>query len=42
MPDYLVRDRDRLYGEALTRRIRAMGIRNKTDSATIAVAERLC
>src|SRR3954468_13096931 len=26
VPDYLVRDRDRVYGEAFTRRIRAMGI----------------
>ena len=29
MPDYLVRDRDRVYGEAFTRRIRAMGIRDR-------------
>ena len=27
--DYLVRDRDRVYGEAFTRRIRAMGIRDR-------------
>jgi hypothetical protein len=31
-PQYLIRDRDRVYGEAFTRRIRAMGIR-QTDSA---------
>ena len=29
VPDYLVRDRDRVYGEAYTRRIRAMGIRDR-------------
>jgi transposase InsO family protein len=28
-PRYLVRDRDRVYGEAFTRRIRAMGIRDR-------------
>src|SRR3954454_1715892 len=28
-PQYLVRDRDRAYGEAFTRRIRAMGIRDR-------------
>ena len=29
VPDYLVRDRDRVYGEAFTRRIRVMGIRDR-------------
>jgi hypothetical protein len=28
-PQYLVRDRDRVYGEAFTRRVRAMGIRDR-------------
>jgi hypothetical protein len=28
-PRYLVRDRDRIYGTAVTRRVRAMGIRDK-------------
>jgi transposase InsO family protein len=28
-PQYLLRDRDRVYGEVFTRRIRAMGIRDK-------------
>ena len=28
-PHYLIRDRDRVYGEAFTRRIRAMAIRDK-------------
>lgn len=28
-PRYLVRDRDRSYGEAFTRRVRAMGIRDR-------------
>ena len=29
VPDYLVRDRDRVYGEAFARRLRAMGIRDR-------------
>src|SRR3954453_5008685 len=29
VPTYLVRDRDRVYGEAFTRRVRAMGIRDE-------------
>jgi len=29
VPDYLIRDHDRVYGEAFTRRIRAMGIRDR-------------
>jgi hypothetical protein len=28
-PRYLIRDRDRIYGAVVTRRLRAMGIRNK-------------
>jgi len=28
-PHYLIRDRDRVYGEAFTRRIQAMGIRDR-------------
>jgi transposase InsO family protein len=28
-PDYLIRDRDRIYGSVVTRRLRAMGIRDK-------------
>src|SRR5258708_38429967 len=28
-PDYVVRDRDRAYGQALIRRLRAMGIRDR-------------
>ena len=28
-PNYLIRDRDRVYGEAFTRRIRAMSIRDR-------------
>jgi hypothetical protein len=30
-PDYLIRDRDRIYGRVVTRRLRAMGIRDKPD-----------
>ena len=29
VPDYLVRDRDRVYGKAFTRRLRAIGIRDR-------------
>jgi hypothetical protein len=29
VPRYLIRDRDQVYGEAFTRRIRAMGIRDR-------------
>src|SRR4051794_1564996 len=28
-PQYLIRDRDRVYGEVFTRRLRAMGIRDR-------------
>jgi hypothetical protein len=28
-PRYIVRDRDRIYGEIFTRRMRAMGIRDR-------------
>src|SRR6202163_3592457 len=28
-PDYMIRDRDRIYGAVVTRRLRAMGIRDK-------------
>src|SRR3954451_11532769 len=28
-PQYLIRDRDRVYGKAFTRRLRAMGIRDR-------------
>ena len=31
-PQYLIRDRDRVYGEAFTRRIRAMGIRDRATA----------
>ena len=38
-PRYLVRDRDRVYGAAVTHRLRAMGIRDKPIAP--AMAERL-
>src|SRR3954466_542717 len=44
-PQYLVLDRDRVYGGAVTRRFRAMGHSRQTDSATVTMqnghAERL-
>ena len=39
-PHYLIRDRDRAYGAAVTRRLRAMGIRDK-PIAPAALAERV-
>jgi transposase InsO family protein len=32
-PKYLIRDRDRIYGSVVTRRLRAMGIRDKPTAA---------
>ena len=32
-PRYLIRDRDAIYGAAVTRRLRAMGIRDKPIAA---------
>jgi hypothetical protein len=29
VPGYMIRDRDRIYGTIVTRRLRAMGIRDK-------------
>ena len=44
-PQYLIRDRDRIYGTAVTRRLRAMGIRDKPTAPASpwqnAYAERL-
>ena len=34
-PHYLIRDRDRMYGSVVTRRVRAMGIRDNRQSATV-------
>jgi hypothetical protein len=39
-PHYLIRDRDRIYGSVVTRRLRAMGIRDKT-AKPFAMSERL-
>jgi hypothetical protein len=41
-PKYLIRDRDRAYGAVVSRRLRAMGIRNKADCTGLTLAERLC
>jgi hypothetical protein len=40
-PRYLIRDRDRVYGAAVTHRLRAMGIRDKAHCPRLALAERL-
>ena len=39
-PRYMIRDRDCIYGAVVTRRLRAMGIRDK--SADLTLAEWLC
>ena len=41
-PQYLIRDRDRVYGTMVTRRLRAMGIRDKPTGTGLALAEWLC
>jgi hypothetical protein len=41
-PRYLVRDRDRIYGAVVTRRLRAMGIRDKPTALASPLAEWLC
>ena len=38
----MIRDRDRIYGTVVTRRLRAMGIRDKPDRTSLALAEWLC
>jgi hypothetical protein len=40
-PRYMIRDRDRIYGAAVTRRLRAMGIRDR-PIAPASPSERLC
>jgi len=41
-PRYLIRDRDTSYGAAVTRRLRAMGIRDRPITPRFTVAERAC
>jgi len=41
-PQHLIRDQDRLYGAIITRRLRAMGIRDRPTATSLALAERLC
>ena len=41
-PRYLIRDRDRIYGDVAMRRIRAMGIRDKPIAPSVTLAERFC
>jgi hypothetical protein len=38
----MIRDRDRIYGTIVTRRLRAMGIRDKPIAPGLTLAERLC
>jgi|SRR5450631_383714 hypothetical protein len=41
-PKYLIRDRDRIYDAVVTRRLRAMGIRDKLTAPARALAEGRC
>ena len=41
-PDYMIRDRDWIYGAVVTRRLRAMGIRDKPIAAASPWPEWLC
>ena len=41
-PRYAIRDRDRIYGTVVTRRLRAMGIRDKPIAPSSPLAEWLC
>jgi hypothetical protein len=41
-PRYLIRDQDRTYGAAVTRRLRAMGHPRQAHCARLSVAELLC
>src|SRR5881396_3682874 len=41
-PCHLIRDRDRIYGSVVTRRLRTMGIRDKPTAPASPWAERLC
>src|SRR6476469_2951338 len=41
-PRYMIRDRDRIYGAVVTRRLRAIGIRDKPTAPASPLAEWLC
>ncbi|MGY3608956.1 MULTISPECIES: hypothetical protein [unclassified Bradyrhizobium] len=41
-PHYLIRDRDRIYGSVITRRLRAMGHPGQAYRTSLALAEWLC
>jgi hypothetical protein len=41
-PDYLIRDRDASYGQAVTRRLAAIGIRDHPTAPAVTLAERAC
>jgi len=41
-PKYLIRDRDQIYGAVATRRLRAMGIRDKPTASSFTLAKWLC
>jgi hypothetical protein len=41
-PRYMIRDRDRIYGAVVTRRLRAVGHSGQTDCTSLTLAEQLC
>ena len=41
IPRYLIRDRDRAYGEIFVRRVRSIGIRDRPTFFPLTLAERL-
>src|SRR5712671_6999550 len=41
-PRYMIRDRDRIYGTVVTRRLRAMGYPRQANCSGLALAEQLC
>jgi hypothetical protein len=41
-PEYLVRDRDAVYGEIFIRRLRAMGIRDRPIGPSLTLAKGAC
>jgi type II secretory pathway pseudopilin PulG len=42
VPGYMIRDRDRIYGRIVTRRLRAMGHSGQANCTSLALAEWIC
>jgi len=41
-PRYLIRDRDRAYGEVFIQRLRSIGIRDQPNIAALPMTKRIC